>query len=471
MKRLALAFALIASGWIGNLGATDPSFRFFRPVELPTLDEQELLAITLDDPIYAATRNDFSDLRLLDSDNSQVPFLLRTAAESRFETQRSAVPVTQQSAKPLPDGGLEITLAIPDDSPPISGVRILSPLRDFEHRVSVFASDGDQGWTLLADDGMIFDYSRFIDMRNEEVAFAETPAKRLRLVIDDVTDQQESRLLQLGQVFRAGEEGEESERTERVTIERRPFRVNRLECWSEKSQQKIVEVLRTPFAVKTFRVSHDDESRETLVEIETLRQPLTRLEIETPSRNFSRMARVEVPQTVTNQTRWRTLARASLSHLDFKDLQRSEVGIAFPESRHDQYRLVIENGDSPALEITGVTAEGTVREMVFLEPSGATKLVYGSSDAKGPSYDTAAIVTLLARGFEPREVTLGREFEETANAAGSLGFADLINNRWLLLGVMGLLIVLIAWFLYQAVQRVDELSPPSGLPADKVQEE
>ena len=42
-----------------------------------------------------------------------------------------------------------------------------------------------------------------------------------------------------------------------------------------------------------------------------------------------------------------------VSRIDFRELHREELMIPFPESRHEHYRIVLDNGDNPALTITG----------------------------------------------------------------------------------------------------------------------
>ena len=74
---------------------------------------------------------------------------------------------------------------------------------------------------------MIFDYSQFMDVRNDslELAPANTDGglvAHLRILIDDVTKEQQSQLLELTRRLH-GEK--ETDRSERVTIVRQPFRM------------------------------------------------------------------------------------------------------------------------------------------------------------------------------------------------------------------------------------------------------
>lgn len=453
------AWTFVCWGLSGELSA-EPAFRFQKRVELPEITEQELIAVPLDADVYEAVQDGFEDLRLIDADGRAIPFLLRTAAETRFQTRRQFRTVETRTARPLDDGGLEILLTLDDDDPPVNGVRLVSPLSDFEHRVRVFGSPDGEDWQLLTDDGLIFDYARFIDVRNDTIAVPETRQRHLRIVIDDVTADQESRLLELTRRLRGSDE---SERTERIAIDRRPFRVDRVEVWQDVRQQRIAAEKRTEIPVAGFHVEADRKSGRTIITIDTRREPLRTFTIETPTRNFSRRAAVEIPDIRSVPTNWRTIVSGPLAQFDFRDLQREDLSLDFPETRQRQYRLVIENRDSPPLEITGVMAEGTVKELVFFaSPDSEPFLLYGDPHASAASHDTAAIAASLAEGYEPQPAALGPQSEHIRTPR-PLRLADLLNNRWLLLGILALLATTLGWFLYQATQRL----PPAQDPSDE----
>src|SRR5438045_8946078 len=110
------------------------------------------------------------------------------------------------------------------------------------------------------------------------------------------------------------------------------------------------------------------------------RQPLTSLELETADRNFSRHAVVEVERAQGVKKTWDRIGEGTLSRVDFKNLKREKLSISIPESRHTQYRIVIDDRDSPPLEVAGIEAEGNVYEVVFLAaPDGTYQRSYGSA--------------------------------------------------------------------------------------------
>lgn len=143
--------------------------------------------------------------------------------------------------------------------------------------------------------------------------------------------------------------------------------------------------------------------------------------------------------------------------VDFKNLKREELSISFPESRHEQYRLVIENRDSPPLNVEGIEAEGDVYEAVYLgAPNKHYQLVYGAPDAERPAYDTAAIQELLGKAFQPSPAELGAERPFAAGPA-PVNWTRLLSNRPVLWGVITVMVIALGWGLYQAAQRTAKL--------------
>ncbi len=459
-NRIAVTWLIAAVlVWAGDACAQDASSRFQKAVELPEIAAEELIVVALDSDVYEAASGDYSDLRLQDASGAVVPFLLRTAVETRTQSHRQHRDAPLRSARPLEENALEILVDVPDGAPQPHGIRLISPLKDFQHRVQVSASTDGQQWEPLTEDGLIFDYSRFIDVRNDSVAFTDTftgDLKQLRIVIDDVTAEQYSRLLELTRELVSGEE---AARSERVTVDRRPLKVEKVQLWRDVEQLRVVENRRNEYPLVGMSVDRDEQHGQTVVTFESRREPLTQLTIVTPSRNFSRHVSVEVPQTQGMKSGWQRIGSGVISILDFKALQRQELSVSFPESRHRQYRLAIDDRDSPPLTITEIRAAGSVKELVFFaSPEQPLTLAYGHDGGrwKPPSFDTAAITAALREGYQPQRAVLASTRQSlAAGESPPVDLQSLLNRPGVLLAIIAVLIVVLGWFLYQAGRRLD----------------
>lgn len=456
MKNTRLWLAFVCFGVVSPTLADEPAFRFSREVQAPPLKQEELLAITLDNEVYAATQDGLADVRLRDAEGKSVPYLLRKRQTTRARAVRTTWPARDPSARPLDDGGLEITVHLDDDEkrPHPKGLTLVSPLRNFKQRVRVFTSADGERWEPAGEETVIFDYSRYMDVRSDSVSFPETARRHFRIVIDDVTVEQESELLAFTRRLQGAKE---VERTEQATIDRRPFRIERIDFWREVLQDRITGDEKASYSVADHRVKEDPEKHRTIIEVDTRRQPLTSFKLETTDRNFSRHAVVEIERVQGVKRTWSKIGEGPLSRVDFKNSNREELSIGFPEARHALFRIVIDNRDSPPLAVSGIKAEGNVYEIVYLAaPDRRDQFFYGSDDAQRATYDTAAIEELLRNGFQPAQADLGPA-GPIAGGPPPVRWSRLLNDPLLLGGVVVVLVIALGWGLYGAVKRMDKM--------------
>ena len=431
--------------------ASEPAFQFTRAIELPVLEQEELFSVKLDAQVFDSTQADGEDLRLIDEAGQSVPFLVRQVKTTRTETIRQTWTVDEMSARPLEDGGLEITVTLDRDHPDPTGVKLVTPLENFEKRIRVETSDDGRQWEEVAQ-SPIFDYSRYVDVRRDSVPFPQTSRRHVRIIIDNVTALQESELLEL---TRRLEGNDELSREERVTIRRRPFRVDQVQFWHDTSREVPESLVKEAYAVGGFQIEQDPADKETHILVSTRQEPLTALAIETPERNFSRRAVVEVEDVTGVQRRWRRIGEAALTRLDFKEFEREELSIHFPETRSRRYRIVIENRDSPPLDITGVATQGNVYEVVFLaNPEKSFQLAYGNADAGPAEHDTRALRELIQAGYVPQPAKLGEQQARDPDKGG-FNWPAVWNNRAAMVAVIALLVLILGIVLYRTSRRLD----------------
>jgi hypothetical protein len=436
--------------------ADEPAlFRFSRPVVMGKVTQEELFSVPLDRDIYAATRDNFPDLRVLNSDDQLIPFLIRHVRESRTDKVAKSWTATNPGLRPLETDGLEIRVTLTKDDPAPMGIRFLTPLKDFEQHVRIFATaDGRE--STLVDEALIFDYSKFMDVRRTVVAIPPTTAREFRIVIDALTADQESQLLEFTRSLR--NEAEVS-RSEKITIQRRPFRIDRLEFWTEQTEQTQQADVVLPWAVTDFTVTHDSKLKQTLVTFDTHRQPVTAVKVVSSSRNFSRQATVQVETFSGAESSWSTIAEATISHFQLRDFQDEHMTIGLPETRAGKFRLVLENRDNPALTMDSVEIAGHQHEVVFVgTPGKSVRLEYGSESTQKPELDTVALKTALAKDITPIAATLGIQTVNLASAAPQpLDAKRLLNNPLIVGAVIGVLVIVLGWGLFQASRKIDQM--------------
>ena len=304
---------------------------------------------------------------------------------------------------------LEIIVKLRDKAPSAGGLTVVTPLTNYEHRLKVFGSRGDHDWSPLVSDGLIFDYTRYMDVRNGDVSLPANDFRRFKLEIEQVLDQRESPFLELAE---RSQDGRKEQRIEVTQIERRPFRIDRINLWRTVEQESALKARQTGYAVEAFQIEQDAKEKVTRIKVWSRREPLTGFTLETPSRNFSRVVKVLVPVTEGVRTDWREVGHGTVHRFQLRGFHKEELMVRFAERRSESYQIVIENADNPPLEITSVQAEGNLYRLVFLAAAGRRyRLDYGSDTAGSPRYDTAAVLASLGPGYQPIEVSLGSQVD------------------------------------------------------------
>lgn len=442
--------------------AADAPQRFARAIETEPRTRDELLAVPLDSDVYAVSDAALGDLRVLDTEGQEVGYVLRSVQTTSTRLVDRNWTAKSPALRPLDAGGLEITFSLDPADPVPDGLRLVTPLDNFEQHVAVSSSADGQTWQPLAE-ALLFDYTRYMDVRSDRVPLPKMEHRRLRIVVAQPTAEQESELLELTRRL----QGEaEADRTERVRVERRPFRIDRVELWAKQAEQSVAAAQVVEYPLVGHHTTEDADSKSTQIEIEARRQPLTSFEITTADQNFSRRARVEVETQVGNTKRWQSLGEGQLTRFGFRAVQEEQLNVGFSRTRASRYRITIENRDSRPLKIAGVTAHGPVDEVVFLAAAGGQyRLAYGGG-LPPASYDTAFLQTALSRQQQPLAGRLSADSEVLAVAPPATGeqLRLWFNDPRVLLPVIALLVIVLGWGLFRAAQRVDQISetPPPG---------
>jgi hypothetical protein len=458
---LAVVIACIPT----TLLAADANARFSKLVKTPALDGEELVAISLDSDVYEASAAGFSDLRLLGPRGEEIAYVLRKATTKGHRTERRWSRVANPAVRPQDDGSLEITFEIDDELParPL-GFRLVTPLQNFERRITAAVSADGNEWEPLVDDGLVFDYSRFMDVRNFELPLppddGTTSGRRYRLTIADVTQEQQSQLMELTRHLNADEE---TSRSERVVVNRQPFRIDRIEGWYNVEVADVVRDQSAEHAVSGFASTRDVDTKATIVTFALRREPVTSFTVQTDDRNFRRAALVQVQGTPNTRSGnsgesevMRELGSGTLERLDFRGLNREDLTISVSETREVKYRLIVQNDDNQPLAITGVVAKGPSYEAVFLAQRGEVYTLEYGGDLAAPRYDTAALAASIAAGYDAVAAELGAPTPVAAPPPPvEPALAAALNDPRLLGGIITLLVIVLGVGLYRATRRLD----------------
>lgn len=153
--KIVLLFSLFLTQAIA---AEPPVFRFSRPIILQDDGRQILLAVALDDLIYASSNQDFRDLRITDQDGAETPYLLQKIILSKTVIQRQSSPSEIQTLQKTDDDGIVVTVSLDNDAANADGLTVVTAQHDFEYHLQIHGSIDGTTWKLLVENAIIYDY-------------------------------------------------------------------------------------------------------------------------------------------------------------------------------------------------------------------------------------------------------------------------------------------------------------------------
>jgi hypothetical protein len=463
----AAALLLSATLLVAEPGEAVAHLEFAKKVEMPApaLEKGRVLAIRLDSDVCERTRERFPDLRVVAGETGdEIPFALRQLRRPKIVTRSERHPSRLESLGKMEGNQVEFVVRLilkeNDPVPSIHRLVLRTPGRDFEKRVTVLGSNDQTDWTPLVQDVPIYDYSSIADIANRTIPLplpAEATFRYFKVIISNF---QETKSAAVRELIRETRDGKKVSEIEKSLEDTSPLRVEDIEVWIRHERTVEDETVTVPVPVKIIGTT-TAEGRTTL-DIQTRRDPLVSLRLQTDSVNFARNATLlagDDPDSL------RRIAETNLTRISLGDQFSESLSISFPETRAAQFRIVIENGNAPGLNITGAEAEANVytAEMIsdHLPEKGGIRMAYGGNEVSAPSYDIAAILQGKP-GTNFLECSLGTEEPNPfyGKAQPASFWERLLGGKTpLRIAVVGMCIVLAAilfWSLKKAQPQIEE---------------
>ncbi|MDZ4199529.1 MAG: hypothetical protein U1E27_09620 [Kiritimatiellia bacterium] len=447
-----LKIGALLMGLAGSCGAAPEAaaFRHVTPIRLPSMDREEVVTVTLPAAMYADTAPDLRDLRVTDSAGTFRPWALDRVTRSALSQARRNSPMRVLTLTEDPDANrLEVLFELEPDAVSPVGLEVITPLRDYEREVRVEGRAGpDAPWVTLAERALLFDARRFMDVSQREVRLSSNTCRQFRMILSAVTDESESLLREITRQAASA-----TGAVERLTVQRRPFRMEQVRWWHEEEISTPQEAVLSDYPLELISRTEDPEKKQTRILLRVGRAPLTRMEWKSPDVNFSRSVHLRVRARAGEPSR--EIARGVLEQLRFRQFQRARMALEFPEVRGEELELVVENGDNPPVELTVAVAQGATYRLSFFAKPGESYQIYSGGDAEAPKprYDTVAIQTALAQNAfysaEPGPTALNPAHRPTSSKENWL------SRKGVLLGALILMVAVLAATLFRSVKKLD----------------
>lgn len=392
-----LALFLTTSAVLATTTPTQfPLCRQLNPPTSPT--RNEIGAVTLDAAIFNVMDGRFGNIRIFDQTNREVPFLIRHKAPPKIIQQLvpSGLPVSFDSLRQLDGNRIEIVVTRQNATTSPVAIQFESGVRNFEKLVTVRGSLGGEKWTVLAKDEPIYDYSRFADVRRDQVRITPGRYALYKIEISNITEKKDSPLVEVIRQTRGNREANEVEAT---SFLKEPFRVNQIVFLDQRETVLTGSPETRDVPITATQVTEDAKKQETSILFTTQRQPISAIMLQTDDTNFSRGITVEGETEVEPKT-WQNISGGQLSRLHAGRIQQDHLTLTLPcETRYRRYRLTIHNRDNPPLAALVIRVRESLHEAVFFPKAGAAyRFCYGGAPLDPPVYDVATVLAEIPAG-------------------------------------------------------------------------
>jgi hypothetical protein len=455
----SLLFWLVVLGGCGFSacrGAVEADrFPFFKEVKGPSAAHSEVGGFVWDGELFSAIDDALANLRLLDQDGRETPFLVHRRKPTKSVVHEVPFRLETLALHERPSNRIEIVVQRKADQPLPCAVQFQSALRNFEKQVTVSGSPDRERWTALAQNEPIFDYARFLDVRNDRVNLIPHEGPFYKIEVANITENKDSPLVQMVRQKGGALGFSESEAT---SFQREPFRIDQL-VFLERRETLMEGAAETRLtAIPKWEIVEDAKGQQTMVVFATERQPLAELTLSVADANFSRAVRLEGAD-VRNEAAWRAVAAGRFSAVHVNRIAQANVTLTFPaECRYRYYRLTMINQDNPPLALKGIAVKEVIYETLFFPKAGGNyRLYYGGAGIAAPRYDVSAVL----QGIPAGGADLWRLGAARANAGFQAGrTANRLNGRLIFILAIAIMIGVLVVVIARAAKCVDKVAKP-----------
>lgn len=310
--------------------------------------------------VFSGARLDLADLRLIDADGQEVPFVVRVLRrelrDEAFKAQRFNETLVEEDVR-------ELSLDLGESPPEHNQVEILTEGDEFRRLARLEGSDDGQQWRKMAERPLVRYANERTDaakLDNRRLHYPPSRFRYLRVRVepDPLVDR------------------EKPADVRSVTVHYSVESPGEYVTWPIRLEPR--EATRT----------RNSPSSTWFVEFSGSQIPVERLRLNVRETDLARDYQLEMSGPTTADSTFLPITSGTL--LRRPDKASSALEIEFPEQQVTRLRLSMIDYNNPPLTLDGVEAFAPARQLVFA-PSpkrpGPLRLYYGNPKAEPPHYD------------------------------------------------------------------------------------
>lgn len=350
------------------------NWRYSRAIVPGATDQARMVSVVVPPDVYARAKAGLTDLRVIDDQGREVPYVLfARLGSTRRETRATRLLETSFTRGRF----TQVVLDLGEKPPFHNAVTVVTPEQDFITWVEVAVSDDAQQWRIVRDRAAIFRFRTQMREGNQTLPYSDTNARYIRLrFLDD------KKQFPVSQAQAAYDITEEAERAAMPVVLVPAQAAPRRNAWR--------------------------------ADLGTANLPIAEVRFEVDQAEFNRSVRI---QASADGESWTVEAAKEIYRFRQGDKLQEALRVSFGEVQGQRYwRVEVLNENDPPLAGARPALYTTPRHIVSRqEPGRSYRLLYGHSEAKAPHYELERLAD--RNGIENAVArTLGSEEVNTAFA-------------------------------------------------------
>jgi hypothetical protein len=368
VSALSPSFAVVAPA---NLPAAWLNWLYSREVKPTNASALGLVAILVPEDVYAHSANHLDDVRIVDDQGREVPFVM-DVPRGETHTERRSVRTLEHSF--VPEQFSQFVLDAGDNAQFHNAILVNTPESDFITWAEVGVSDDARQWRIVCDRAPLFRFSQQNLQGTQTLHYSDSNARYIRLRIFDGAKR---------------------------------FSISSVQVLYEVASREESVAVSVPVASVPSANSHESAWEADL----PAELPANAVHFETSEPEFSRSVTIESSE---DQKDWTPVGGGEIYRFRRDNVLREWLRVSFSGGWSAHWRVHVINGSNAPLAEAHITIHMTPRRLIFrAAPARRYLLLYGQSEAKKPEYDLAR--TIYVKDFATVPVaTLGPEVVNVA---------------------------------------------------------
>jgi hypothetical protein len=378
MVRLGISVSVLIvllTGMINNVFALDLTQWKYQAAVTVEEGTGQYCKLTLTPDIYNVARSDLGDIRLVDADGEQIPYVLAKPKDIT-EKQNYKPEVINRST-----GVGKTAMITLDFGKQVikNSIEVETGGNNFRRAVRVEGSNDNIDFFTLVENAYVFAVS--FDRRFEQIDLPSNDYRYLRITVRPMATEEKSPAINEVRAFKIGESP-----TERQAVKMTP--IDHSENEENNSSIYIYDFAYCRLPVSEIELDIADDSFYRYVTIAGRDAEKRQVKIDSED-NRQRFKEVEV--------RWERIINGTIYRYIAADGQKRESLILRIPSGRSVYRyikIIISNYDDKPVILNSASANMTAHKIIFEKKDNAELILYvGSESVRAPQYDLARMLS------------------------------------------------------------------------------